>query len=99
MILLFDLFLGVAECHGEEASSFQHEMLGYMPSAHRTMVQDFANKIGKVGSVRAYVEGEGGRPRAPDRVRQAHADALTALTRFRSFHLGVATRFLVKTSK
>ena len=29
MVLLFDLFLGVAECHGAEATSFQHEMIGY----------------------------------------------------------------------
>eukprot|EP00927_Polykrikos_kofoidii_P042863 TRINITY_DN36911_c0_g1_i1.p1 TRINITY_DN36911_c0_g1~~TRINITY_DN36911_c0_g1_i1.p1 ORF type:complete len:499 (+),score=71.37 TRINITY_DN36911_c0_g1_i1:62-1558(+) len=99
MIVLFDLFLGVTECHTNGVSLFQHEMLGYMPAAHRMMVQDFAEKIKKVGSVRTYIEGRSGRSRALDEVKQAHAAALTALKQFRSFHLGAATSYLVKTDK
>ena len=72
-----------------------------MPAAHRRMVVDFAEKLSKVGSVRAYIEGGGpsGRPPAPNTVREAHNRALTSLKQFRSFHLGVATSYLVKTNK
>merc|ERR1712008_418631 len=95
MIVMFDIFLGVSECHRNEAKAFQLEMMGYMPAAHRRIVEDLATKLDTVGSVRSYLADD----RGSLAVREAYDAALVALRQFRSFHLGVATRYLIKTGK
>ena len=94
LLILLDVVLGVA--HKEEARAFQLEMrTGYLPRPHRALLEDVAADVARSGSLRAAAADAA----APAALRDAHRRAIDALAAFRSFHLGMATKYLRRTDK
>lgn len=92
LLLLLDMVLGVE--HRAQVSSFQREMREhYLPAPHAQLLQDMAARLAQSGSTRHAAA----LPDAPDRVRQAHSEALDALAAMRAYHLGIASRYLRRT--
>jgi len=92
MFVVFDLFLGIV--HGQETASrhFQEEMLQYMPPKHVNFVQDFrANFAEDALTPRSYALQCGGA------MQDAYQACITQLQELRKYHLGVATKYLVRT--
>ena len=94
LLILLDVVLGVA--HKEETRAFQLEMrTGYLPRPHRALLEDVAADVARSGSLRAAAADAA----APAALRDAHRRAIDALAAFRSFHLGMATKYLRRTDK
>ena len=94
LLILLDVVLGVA--HKEETRAFQLEMrTGYLPRPHRVLLEDVAADVARSGSLRAAAADAA----APAALRDAHCRAIDALAAFRSFHLGMATKYLRRTDK
>ena len=71
-----------------------------MPAPHRRMVEDMRAAIGRSGSVRAYIERRRNGTAtsdANDAVAVAYYGCVRAMHAFRTLHLSVATRYLIKT--
>lgn len=98
MIMMLDLALDIKHPNRkpEGAGSFQEEMLTYMPGAHRLLVSHFRDGLKRCGSIREYVKNKGdGSPK----LTAAFDEAVAAMEALRHFHLGVATKYLVRTQK
>ena len=94
LLILLDVVLGVA--HKEETRAFQLEMrTGYLPRPHRALLEDVAADVARSGSLRDAAADAA----APAALRDAHRRAIDALAAFRSFHLGMATKYLRRTDK
>ena len=109
VFLLLDLALGIrnAALDGPDDSphsSFQVEMLAYMPAPHRVCARVFADALADVGSLAEYVAVRQKKKTGPRsylmgrRLRRALDDALESYAQFRKFHLVVATRYLKRTT-
>lgn len=98
MIMMLDLALDIKHPNRkpEGAGSFQEEMLTYMPGAHRLLVSHFRDGLKRCGSIREYVKNKGdGSPK----LTAAFDEAVAAMEALRQFHLGVATKYLIRTRK
>lgn len=93
MFLLFDLLLGVEHGVDTPAADFQDEMMAYMPPSHAKLVNEFKFRIQQLDvSIPAFVQQH-------DNLVASHSACVENLRRFRAFHLGVATRYLVRTDR
>ena len=54
LIVMLDQFLGIN--HFGEAGKFQQEMLHYMPSVHRKMLQDYEKRVKACGNAKMFLE-------------------------------------------
>jgi hypothetical protein len=91
---LVDFLLCVPHHQGGEIASFQAEMVGrYMPAAHRSLLCETHVRTEAAGrTVRDAVLAAGGEP------LNAYNAACDALRALRARHLGIATRYLMRTN-
>jgi hypothetical protein len=94
MFLLFDAALGVR--HTGSAKEFQHDMLTYMPRAHRQLVCDFKAQLESSGDLRTVMETDS--RDVPQTVKNHYAACVLALRQLRSYHLHTATQYLQQTN-
>ena len=109
MVVLFDCILGVPHKDGSDAAAFQREMAQYMPEPHRRLVLDYQKRVGKSGSVRDFIaqasaqahagaagagSGGGSGLGSVSSLEVPYNDCIKALSRFRSWHLHVASKYL-----
>ena len=69
-------------------------MLTYMPGAHRLLVTHFRGGLARCGTLRAYCKA-----RNSAQATAAFDEAVAAMEALRQFHLGIATKYLARTSK
>jgi len=94
MFVMLDCALGIV--HKGQSLSFQMEAYKAMPAPHRRFVIDFVSTIREdTGTVRDFILRK---PRGSD-CDNAYRRCLEAYEAFRSYHLGMATRYLSSTTK
>ena len=96
MFIIFDKFLGVHHGNKTSAGQFQDEMLTYMPPKHAQFARDFVSVMRETprASPREYVVMRSKENRG---LQEAYDGCVEALKAVRMFHLGVATKYLVRT--
>ena len=96
MILLFDLLLGIK--HRGSGEEFQDEMTNYMPPRHRQMIFDLRNLVQKYGTLRDFIIRSNNLP-SHDNLVSTYNECIKAVSDFRSMHLGIAVKYLVRTKR
>lgn len=96
MIFLFDSLLGIK--HKRTGKEFQDEMINYIPLRHRQIVYDLRDLIERFGSLRHFIVNSGYSPRYKKLVF-SYNECVQAVADFRSLHLGIAVKYLVRTEK
>ena len=96
MIILFDLILGIM--HKGSGKEFQTEMTNYMPLRHRIMAHDLKDLIERFGTLRDFVLKSKNSRQFADLV-SAYNDCIESVADFRSLHLGIAVKYLVRAKK
>eukprot|EP00511_Aplanochytrium_stocchinoi_P005804 CAMPEP_0204836906 /NCGR_PEP_ID=MMETSP1346-20131115/26548_1 /ASSEMBLY_ACC=CAM_ASM_000771 /TAXON_ID=215587 /ORGANISM="Aplanochytrium stocchinoi, Strain GSBS06" /LENGTH=240 /DNA_ID=CAMNT_0051972017 /DNA_START=695 /DNA_END=1417 /DNA_ORIENTATION=+ len=93
MIFVFDKVLGIH--HTGDAKAFQEEMVMYIPRGHRHLLQDLSRKLEKSGSLREYAN----TCNEDCPIKIEYNACLDAFTKFRKYHLAVASRYLAAVLK
>ena len=96
MVFLFDLVLGIK--HKGSGKEFQNEMANYVPVPHRQMIFDLRDLVERYGTLRDFVIQSSGMPFYGQCVT-AYNKCIRAVADFRSLHLGIAVKYLVRTKK
>ena len=92
MFIIFDAMLGVEHGNGTPAAEFQAEMLSYMPPPHAAFARDFLRRVESTSvTPRDYAVSHGGA------LKDAYMLCVERLKQLRHFHIGVATKYLIKT--
>ena len=96
MILLFDLLLGIK--HRGSGEDFQDEMANYMPPRHRQMIFDLRNLVQQYGTLRDVIIRWNNLSLRGNLV-STYNECIKAVADFRSLHLGIAVKYLVRTKR
>lgn len=96
MMVLFDLILGIM--HKGAGKEFQEEMANYMPLPHRQVVYDVRDIVERHGSLRDFILKSRNSTKFKSLV-SAYNECIEAGADFRSLHLGIAVKYLVRTQK
>ena len=96
MILLFDLLLGIKRRGSGE--DFQDDMANYMPPRHRQMIFDLRNLVQQYGTLRDVIIRWNNLSLRGNLV-STYNECIKAVADFRSLHLGIAVKYLVRTKR